>query len=71
MSDPTKAEPRYDTGETAQEAVDRMAGDGGASKSHPAAAAPTKPAPANLHPTAKGVYGAPITQPFLGARDGT
>ncbi len=65
MSDPTKAEPRYDTGETAQEAVDRMAGDA-PSKAHPAVVAPTKPAPANLHPIAKGVYGSPITQPILG-----
>jgi hypothetical protein len=64
MGDPTKAEPRYDTGETAQEAVDRMAG--GGNPAHPAVSAPTRPAPANVHPIAKGVYGSPITQPILG-----
>lgn len=68
MSDPTKAEVRNPTvgGETAQESVDRMAGGGGGNPSHPAAAAPARPAPANLHPIAKGVYGSPITQPILG-----
>jgi hypothetical protein len=65
MSDPRQPEPRYDTGETAQEAVDRQAGNGG-NPPHPSAAAPTKPAPANLHPIAKGVYGSPVTQPILG-----
>lgn len=66
MSDPTKAEPRYDTGETAQEAVDRMAGasktDGGVKGS---TLTPTAPPPQNVHPSAKGVYGAPIGKPIL------
>lgn len=68
MGDPTKMEPRYDTGETAQEAVDRMASpgnprvDGGAKGQ---TMVPRAPAPQNLHPSAKGVYGAPVGKPIL------
>lgn len=67
MADPTKAEPRNPDsgGETAQESVDRIAGSGG-NPAHPAVSAPTRPAPSNLHPIAKGVYGSPVTQPILG-----
>jgi len=32
---------------------------------------PTAKPPANIHPSAKGVYGAPIQTPILGQRDGT
>jgi len=59
------------TGETSQETADRMAGQGGPSKAeqqgnppHYSAPgqsqAPTKPVGPNIHPVAKGVYGAPI-----------
>lgn len=64
------------TGETAQETADRMAGTGGPSKADQAAGAkdstvrpspmaPTKPAPQNTHPSAKGVYGSPIDGPIV------
>jgi hypothetical protein len=61
------------TGETAQETADRLAGAGGPSKAEQAAGAkqpvdggakgplvPNRPAPQNIHPSAKGVYGSPI-----------
>ena len=62
MSDPTSAEKRWSsTGETSQEAADRMAGgnhvDGGV---HGPTLVPRGPAPQNIHPSAKGVYGAPV-----------
>jgi hypothetical protein len=75
MADPTKAEPRYDTGETAQEATDRMAGDGRKASMptgnppHPSAAAnpgPTAKAPGeSIHPSAQGIYGAPLGSTIL------
>jgi hypothetical protein len=75
MADPTKAEPRYDTGETAQEATDRQAGDGkqsmptGSNPPHPSAAAspgPTaKPPGESIHPSARGIYGAPLGSTIL------
>lgn len=53
-------------GETAMETADRMAGggpkvDGGAK----GPMVPTKPAPQNIHPSAKGVYGSPIDPPLV------
>lgn len=73
MSDPTKVEPKYDTGETAQEATDRMAGNGG--RVHPSAAAPTegptKKVGPDTHPSAPHTYGSPLGQTILRDRDGT
>jgi hypothetical protein len=84
MSDPTKAEPRYDTGETAQEATDRMAGsdlkpmakvpvttEQPMEKIHPSAAAQPKPVGPDTHPSASHTYGSPIGQTVLRPRNGT
>ena len=63
MADPTRAEPRNPTtgGETVQQTADRMAGGGGAPPPsvtrNPVSS--VKP-PVNVHPSAKGVYGAPV-----------
>ena len=64
MANPSKDTRNPTTGETSIQTVDRMAGNGG--QPHPAVAAPTRPAPANLHPIAQGVYGSPVSQPILG-----
>jgi hypothetical protein len=68
MADPTLAEPRNPSsnGETAQESVDRMAG-GMSNPPHPSAVAqgPSKPVGPNIHPVAKGVYGAPVGETVL------
>jgi hypothetical protein len=58
------------TGETAQETADRLAGNGGPSKAEGGGKqvdggakgpmVPQRPAPQNIHPSAKGVYGSPI-----------
>lgn len=63
------------TGETAQETVDRLAGSGGPSKAEGGSKSvdggakgplvPTRPAPQNIHPSAKGVYGSPIDAPLV------
>jgi hypothetical protein len=75
MGDPTRAEVRNPTvgGETSQETADRMAGAG--NPPHPSSpsqsVAPTKPVGPNVHPTAKGAYGAPLGGVILGPRNGT
>jgi hypothetical protein len=52
-------DPQTGKGMTAQEIADKAAGYGG--QPHPsAAAAPTRPVGPNIHPVAKGVYGAPV-----------
>lgn len=50
---------------TAQQAADKQAGYGG--QPHPSAAAspPAKQPGPSIHPTAKNVYGAPISAPIL------
>ena len=62
-------------GETAMETADRESGGGGGNPPHPSSptqsTAPTKAVGPNVHPVAKGVYGAPIGGPILGQRDGT
>jgi hypothetical protein len=72
-NDPTRAEVRNPTvgGETVQESVDRMAGGktnlpaDPYNPSHPSATAKPKPVGPSIHPTAKGVYGAPIQAPIV------
>jgi hypothetical protein len=77
MSDPTKAEVRNPTvgGETSQETVDRMAGPGvhtGVDGGNKGPLVTKAPVPQNVHPSAKGVYGAPVdSAPILGQRNGT
>jgi len=63
--DPSKAEPRNASadGETAQESVDRMAGQGG-NPPHPSSVAQPKAPGPKISPWAKGQYGAPI-QPAI------
>ncbi len=69
MADPTRAEPRNPTvgGETAQDSVDRMAGGtkGAVPPSVTRAPVVNRPAPVNVHPSAKGVYGAPVGDTIL------
>jgi len=66
MANPSKDTRNPTTGETSQQTADRMAGAAG--QPHPSApGGPVgKPAPANLHPIAQGVYGSPVSQPILG-----
>lgn len=69
MGDRSRDTRNATTGETAQETVDRMAGDGGSKPTTDGGAkgplVPTKPAPQNTHPSAKGVYGSPIDPPLV------
>lgn len=66
MADPTKAEMRHGPyGETSQEMVNRMAGSGTDGGAHGPTLVPRGPAPQNIHPSAKGVYGSPVGDPIL------